>query len=538
MEPEEAIDLMLKVSLQDLSNEALRVDAGQLVTGLGYLALAINQAASYIAKRACALNEYLDILQKRRKLLMKDLASKQNSRNYPWSVYTTWEISFRSVQEKSLLASQVLQIFSYLHNDQIPKEIFNRASGYISKHGNNRSRYEWISSRLSKPVLELLETRQDGEWDSEKFEEAIDYLQSYSIVKRERDGDEFVYGLHPLVHSWMRDRLAEQDQLPFKRSAVCLLSMSQRTTYGRSDLDLRFTRKLFVHVESCWNLFPEHFTCGTTQEPQVISGVSYLADVYSEVGARQKAEKLRLQVLEASKRVLGAENPDTLTSMGDLAQTYRRQGRFEEAEQLEVQELEARKRTLGTEHPDTLATMNNLASTYRGQGRLEEAEQLEVQLVEVEKRVLGPEHPDTLRSMQNLAITYWRQGRLEKAEELLLQALEARKRVHGAEHPETLKSMDNLASIYLSQGRLEEAEQLGMQALEAKKRVLGAQHPSTLRSMDNYAFELNAIGRVSEAIEIMAEAMGLSFKVLGENHPDTKRRRCDLARWKAENEGR
>jgi hypothetical protein len=112
-------------------------------------------------------------------------------------------------------------------------------------------------------VLELLETRQEGGWDSENFEEAIDYLQSYSLVKRERDGDEFVYSLHPLVHSWTRDRLAELDQLPFKRSAVCLLSMSQQTTYNESDLDLRFTWKLLVHVESCWNLFPEHFTCDT-----------------------------------------------------------------------------------------------------------------------------------------------------------------------------------------------------------------------------------------------------------------------------------
>jgi uncharacterized protein YunC (DUF1805 family) len=78
MEPEEAVDLLLKVSLKNLSNEVLRADAGKLVIGLGYLALEISQAASYIAKRVRTLNEYLDIFQKRRKLLMEGQASRKN----------------------------------------------------------------------------------------------------------------------------------------------------------------------------------------------------------------------------------------------------------------------------------------------------------------------------------------------------------------------------------------------------------------------------------------------------------------------------
>ncbi|KAF1813825.1 hypothetical protein P152DRAFT_394012, partial [Eremomyces bilateralis CBS 781.70] len=81
------------------------------------------------------------------------------------------------------------------------------------------------------------------------------------------------------------------------------------------------------------------------------------------------------------------------------------QDRWKEAEELEVQVMEASKRVLGAEHPHTLTSMNNLASTYWNQGRWKEAEELEAQMMDTSKRVLGAEHPGTLTSMDNLAFT-------------------------------------------------------------------------------------------------------------------------------------
>ena len=63
-----------------------------------------------------------------------------------------------------------------------------------------------------------------------------------------------------------------------------------------------------------------------------------------------KAEKLEMQVMKTSKKVLGPEHPDTLTSMGCLASTYRNWGRWTEAEKLDVQVVERRKTILGPEH--------------------------------------------------------------------------------------------------------------------------------------------------------------------------------------------
>src|SRR5271155_2136506 len=134
-------------------------------------------------------------------------------------------------------------------------------------------------------------------------------------------------------------------------------------------------------------------------------------------GRWNEAEELKVQVMETSLRVLGAEHPDTLTSMASLASTFWNQGRWKEAEELEAQVMETSLRVLGQEHPDTLTSMGNLASTYENQGRWKEAEELEVQVMETSLRVLGQEHPDTLTSMGNLASTFWDQGRWKEAEE-------------------------------------------------------------------------------------------------------------------------
>jgi hypothetical protein len=71
-----------------------------------------------------------------------------------------------------------------------------------------------------------------------------------------------------------------------------------------------------------------------------------------------------------------------------LASTFWQQGRWKEAEELQVQVMETSKRVLGAEHTDMLTSIANLASTFWQQGRWKEAEELEVQVMETRKRVL------------------------------------------------------------------------------------------------------------------------------------------------------
>ncbi|MCJ1236999.1 hypothetical protein MMC14_004983 [Varicellaria rhodocarpa] len=267
------------------------------------------------------------------------------------------------------------------------------------------------------------------------------------------------------------------------------------------------------------------------EHPSTLSSMANLAATLSNQGRWTEAEKLEVQVMETRKRVLGEKHPSTLSSMANLASTYRNQGRWTEAEKLEVQVMETSSRVLGEEHPFTLSSMANLASIYRNQGRWTKAEKLDIQVMETRKRVLGEKHPSTLSSMANLASTYRNQGRWTEAEKLDIQVMETSSRVLGEKHPSTLSSMANLASTYRNQGRWTEAEKLEVQVMETRKRVLGEEHPDTLSSMNNLAHTYKLIDRHDEAIELMSIVVDLRTKKIGANHPHTLSAVDYLSAW-------
>jgi len=60
------------------------------------------------------------------------------------------------------------------------------------------------------------------------------------------------------------------------------------------------------------------------------------------------------------KEVLGEWHPSILTTMNNLALTYWNLGQKDKALGLELEVLDARKEVLGERHPDTLTTMHNL----------------------------------------------------------------------------------------------------------------------------------------------------------------------------------
>ena len=72
-------------------------------------------------------------------------------------------------------------------------------------------------------------------------------------------------------------------------------------------------------------------------------------------------------------------------------------------EKMEVEVMERSRRVLVEEHPDTLISMTNLAFTVQGQGRNNEVVKLMSECVRLRSRILGAEHPDTLSSLEALA---------------------------------------------------------------------------------------------------------------------------------------
>ena len=561
METTESAELFLKCAKLK-SQPGVDEEVLQIVTELGRLALAITLAGSYVAatpRLRSDIRLYLPEYRERRKQLLSVKAKKLIHR-YGESVLSTWETSFRVVEQQSVSAARLLSLLAFLNFDDIFPALFERrpdeekpvAAAAASKAPDR----EWQS--YFSP---------DAPADRYAVETAFRVLQTYSLVQW-RD-DRGGYAMHKLVHAWGQDRLEMEQQRHLSLIALKLLIDVIPSAAGNSIFGIRLVPHLMANfaVFSGTNIVPVitdiddaslnsiavvgdflnnlgrwldeyeirafHFRklCERAgkEHPNALVSMNNLAIVLSKQGKYEQAEEMHRQALGLRETVLGKEHPDALRSMNNLAAVLSNQGKYEQAEEVHRQALGLRETVLGKEHPDTLVSMNNLAAVLSNQGKYEQAEEAHRQALGLMETVLGKEHPDTLRSMNNLAVVLSKQGKYEQAEEMHRQALELRETVLGKEHPDTLRSMNNLAAVLSNQGKYEQAEEMHRQALRLRETVLGKEHPDTLVSMNNLAAVLSNQGKYEQAEEIHRQALGLMETVLGKEHPDTLRSMNNLA---------
>ena len=575
MEEADAITLLLKASRLDASAEHMEV-AKNIVTELGCMPLAIDQAGAYIEAGKCSIHKYLQQFSLHRQTLMSDPTFRGAS-NYDQTVYGTWDLSFKEIKKRASGQSSagdaqaahaailILQICAFYHHSNISKNIFRSAAEESREHMIEVA--ENLPLAMSSLDRTLLALDNNGHWDEFIFGQGIAILFSFSLMKRDESSE--MLSVHPLVHCWSREQISksEQQRMYEMGSIILCCAISRRL----SSYDYGLRRSIFPHIKANelygsqigftkyyddkWNNFifvlreigdwkhAEQLGVQVldmrkkvlgAEHPHTLLSMGNLARIYEDKGNFKEAEQLEFQVLDMSKKLLGAEHPHTLLSMGNLAGIYSSQGKWNEAEQLKVQVLDMRMELFGAEHPDTILSIGNLARTYADKGKLNEAEQLEVQVLDMRKKLLGSEHPHTLISMSNLAGTYSSQGKWNEAEQLEVQVLDMRKRLFGAEHPDTLISMANLAGTYSNQGKWNEAEQLGVQVLDMRKKLLGAEHPHTLISMSNLAGTYSSQGKWNEAEQLKVQMLDMRMKLFGAEHPDTLLSLGNLARTYAD----
>ncbi|KAJ7289418.1 hypothetical protein C8J57DRAFT_431685 [Mycena rebaudengoi] len=542
MEEEDAVQLLLASAMQPLSTETESL-ATDIVKALYCFPLAVVQAGSFIA-RTGTLRKYLALYKQNRAKLLSMLPSQSHD-EYAWSVYTTWDISFKCLGP---LAARFLQICSFLHHEGISEAIFSNAATYKKTvFGTSEEEIQEARQFLNNFLA------QSRIWDELQFTEIIAEIRGYSLINQ--DPNTNLLSIHPMVHDWSGKTIT--DTTPTRQCCAAILAMSTLSLGNdqvflisllphincvlREDLQLAHKfphpyQRVFYdsgHFERAWELCVallenrKHIL--GSEHLETLFVMKELATIYWKLGKFTDAEELEVAVLEKRKQILGSEHPDTLAAMSNLATTYWDLGKLTAAEELEVAVLEKRKHVLGSEHPDTLTAMSNLATTYHSLGKFTDAEDLYVMVLEKRKQILGPEHPNTLAAMSHLATTYYSLGKFTDAEELQVDVLEKRKHLLGPDHPDTLDVMSSLASTYHSLRKFTDAEELDVAVLEKRKQILGSEHPDTLHAMSNLATTYWKLGKFPDAEELEVAVLEKRKQHFGTEHPDTLDAMSNLA---------
>jgi hypothetical protein len=96
------------------------------VDKLGRLPLAIDQAGAYLKMQQQPLREFLPRFEESFKTVMSKKPPSAVWQYGEETVITTWEISYKAIQEIDLKASRLLDICAFLANDDIEVDFLYR----------------------------------------------------------------------------------------------------------------------------------------------------------------------------------------------------------------------------------------------------------------------------------------------------------------------------------------------------------------------------------------------------------------------------
>ncbi|CAG7850798.1 SubName: Full=Related to kinesin light chain {ECO:0000313/EMBL:CCA76343.1}; Flags: Fragment [Serendipita indica DSM 11827] len=491
---------------------------------------------------------YLESFRKHRKRLMSKAPGEGT--HYPSSTYTAFDLSFRRLPTKT---QDFMRICAFLHHSLIPYALFQQSTE--SKFITPVFRASWAPPESDKVFITKLEGIFGLEWDEITFQDTVDSALHASLISVSTDG--LFYTVHPLLQTYIKDGLNEEENFTYIRmTAQLLLGATQpfESSNGHRWQLLAHVNSIprsvqSQHVASAlafdkfYQSLADWNACQDLLEvalPNVMAALgqrhkdslwlmSLLAGTLRVLSQLEKAETMQREILSLHLDILGPRNLDTVTAMHELAATLDERGQLEEAETIQREVLALRLDILGRRHLDTVDAMHNLAITLHERGQLEEAETIQREVLALRLDILGRRHLDTVRAMDNLAITLHGRGQLEEAETMKREVLALRLDILGRRHLDTVDAMDNLAITLHGRGQLEEAETIQREVLALRLDILGRRHLDTVRAMDNLAITLHGRGQLEEAETIQREVLALRLDILGRRHLDTVRAMHNLA---------
>jgi hypothetical protein len=392
-------------------------EADQLAADLGYLPLALAQAATYIRDQDLTCAGYRQRLQRRRldKLHPKALPDGQQQ-----AVAKTWGLSIELADsDTSGLAGIVLQLAAILDPNGIPANIFT-----------------------TDAALDHYKDRLDSDTDSDDAHDAVRVLYRLGLADTTTgpDGGESLLRVHALVQRVVRETTAIPQQPALAHTAADALMKLwpdiERATTTRLAQLLRANATTLTAVtgDSLWQ------TVDGAHRVLFRTGQSL-----GEIGLVAIARNHFHHLHAASVRVLGPDHRSTLTARGSLAYWRAEAGDPAGAVTAFEQLLADCLRVLGPDDPSTLTARSNLARRRGDAGDPAAAATAFEQLLADHLRVLGPDHPSTLTVRHNLAYWRGRAGDRAGAAAAFEQLLADRLQVLGADHPDTLTTRRNLA---------------------------------------------------------------------------------------------
>lgn len=469
--------------VQEISEDSAR----KIGKALGYLPLAIEQAAAWLASTFMPASEYLEALENETATTLA-----LSTETFPQPVAMTWNVTFRQLREASPAAARLLELLAFFSSGPISLDLIysDETAGVLSPYD------ETLRDKLvlGKHVREI---------------------SRFALAKVDQGNNSIQ--VHPLVQAVVRHGMQDRPDLTDRtHHDVHKILLGARPKHGDTDDPDNWPalEEILPHVKPSGAA-----QCDNEEIRQMLTDlVRYQWKRGSFESAMAAGEEL---TAEWSGK-LGRDHWQWLFLQSQIANVLRSQGDYVRAYELDqdVMERQQNSPTLGPTHPHTLITAGNLAADLRAMGRFRDALELDRRTYEQAPAPWGEEHPRTLMIAHNLAIDYRLNGDSASAYRFDKETLEQRRASLGDDHPYTLFSEANLARDLREAGRYDESVTILRNVYQRYLDVLGDQILDTLRTGKSLAVSLRRAGQRDEAFALAEEIFARYQRHFPES-PDT-----------------
>jgi tetratricopeptide (TPR) repeat protein len=449
--------------------------AREVATELGQLALALEQAAAFIAKRL-TFGQYLEQWHSHRNETLAWFDATVTG--YSRAVAATWQTSVAQLGENG---RRLLERLAWLAPEKVPEFL------------------------LDVPIPGA---------EEDDLHEALNDLAAYSLVTRDAEGPFFL--VHRLVQDVTRRSLADEARRQRLLEALDWINVSFIGGAG----DVRNWPRLDPLAPHARVNVNYAVSAGIFEPTTRLMG--RLAVFFQAKALDSEAEPLMRRALAIDEQSLGPEHPDVATHLNNLAHLLQNTSRLTEAEQLIRRALAIDEKTLSPDNPNIAVRLNNLATLLYSTNRLAEAEPLMRRALAIDEKSFGPGDTNVAIRLNNLAQFLKSAHRFEEAEPLMRRTLAIDETTYGPDHPEVATDLSNLAVLLHDTNRLDEAEPLLRRALAIEEMSFGPDHPKIAIRLNNLARLLQRTGRLAEAEPLMRRNVTIFVEFtrrIGHPHP-------------------
>lgn len=538
--PEEAIAYLRSAVVDPGRQEG----AAELAADLGYLPIALAQAAAYIRERRLTCVSYRHELADRRICLHELLPDPTALPDeHVARLDATWSLSIEAVDrlEPAGLATPILYLAALLDPHAMPIDLFvNRAA--LAHLTSAAVRSEMVTPHQVRRTLQNLHRYHLVELDV-----AAGLIRMHALVQRAaRDNVDAnllqgagIAAADALLEMWP-DSERESHTTAALRANVTAL-------HHQTDSLLHTSRIHPVLVRAGISLGGMGLVAAATDYFRSLSKLAsdHLGrDHLDSLEARREAARwlgragdvagaaeALATLLSDQLRVLGPDDPLTLVTRNNLAVWRGAAGDATGAANDFSELLADQVRLLGEDHSQTLTTRNNLAYQRGQTGDTVGAVQAFAELLADFVRVLGPDNPQTLIARSNLARFQGLSGDIGGAMDGFSRLLPDVRRILGPGHIDTLGTRENLAYFRSHAGELSEATSALAEVLKDRLRIFGPDHPHTLTNRLRLACCRGMAGDPAGASTDLAELLRDQIRILGPDHPDTLVTRREVICW-------